>query len=463
MYRYGHRSWRYEILKKVTGISFHLFFKKMCVTGRENIPQTGRIIFAANHQNALLDALAIIFTNKYQTVYLARADLFRNPVSARIMRFLKIMPVYRLRDGKDSMGGNEDTFDIAASLLASGGCIGIMPEGNNHQHKRLRPLKKGFGRIAFRAEELNDSDEGIKIVPVGLNYGNISGFLGELVVNYGKPIEVAGFMKLYRQNPTKGINALKEHLARSLGSLMLNVKNEENYSQDKLIVDIGRHEFIGRLNGSFPGACDVTAAEREICNALYDYYEAVPRKAGYLRKKSTQVLDLLDLSGISREVLPGPCRVNILAARIAIMAMFPVIMAGLVSHLFPVTVLHFALKKVREPEFLGSFKFILGTFLVPVNYLIYFVAALVYLPAVYSLILAVILPLAGISGFICHRYSAILRSRITLSQKFRNDKETGKRIRVLRDQIILELEPVLKIAGERLGIKGRSFTQIALP
>jgi 1-acyl-sn-glycerol-3-phosphate acyltransferase len=461
MGRYGYWSWRYEILKRIVGISFRLYFKELCVTGRENIPGTGRIIFTANHQNALLDALAIIFTNKYQTVYLARADLFRNPLIARIMRFLKIMPVYRLRDGKETMGENEDTFDIAASLLASGGCIGIMPEGNHHGYKRLRTLKKGFGRIALRAEELNITDEKIKIVPVGLNFSNISGFRGELVVNYGKPIEVARYLELYRQSPQKGINALKEDLAVSLGSLILNVKDEENYHQDKLIVDMGLLEFTSRLEGSFPRASDLTAAEREICTALYEYYEAVPRKAGYLRKRSAQVLDLLDSSGISREVLPGPGRVNILPARIAIIAMYPVILTGLILHLFPVTVIHFALKKVREPEFIGSFKFLLGTLLVPVNYLLISVVALFYFPVIYSIILPGIMMLAGMSAAICHRYSAILRKRINFSQKIRNDKEAGNRIAVLKNQIILELEPVLQISVERLGIKGWSIMQIA--
>jgi 1-acyl-sn-glycerol-3-phosphate acyltransferase len=452
MDKFGHWSWRYEILKRLIRISFRLYFQKLCVTGRENIPGTGRIIFTANHQNALLDALAIIFTNKYQTVYLARADLFRNPFMARIMRFLKIMPVYRLRDGKDTMGENEDTFDTAASLLASGGCIGIMPEGNHHGHKRLRTLKKGFGRIALRAEELNMTSEGIKIVPVGLNFSDISGFRGELVVNYGKPIEVAEYLELYRQSPQRGINALREHLAVSLGSLILNVKDEENYYQDKLIVDIALHEFTRKLAGSFPRTCDVNVAEREICTALYEYYEAVPRKSGYLRKRSRQLLDIMDSSGIPHEFLSGPGPLNILLARIAIVAMYPVILTGLLFHLFPVGVIHFALKKVREPEFVGSFKFLLGTLLVPVNYLVISVAALYYFPVIYSIILPGIMITAGISAVICHRYSIMLRNRINFRQRFGNGKKTGTRISVLKNQIILELEPVLRIAGERLGI-----------
>ncbi len=451
---YNAKPWRwslkYEILKRVVRISFHLFYRRLCVRGLENIPDGGRVIFAANHQNALIDALAVLLTNKYQPVYLARADLFRNAIVARILRFLKIMPVYRPRDGIENMGENEGAFDNAASFLASGGSIGIMPEGNHHHYKRLRPLKKGFGRIAFRAEEISGADGRVKIIPVGLNYGNNPANRGELVINYGKPIEVADYLDLYRRHPQPGINALKDKLAGSLRSLMLDVKAAEYYNEDKLLVDYGRRELSARLNGSDGNACEGSLLDREVCKAMYEYFEKDPGRADALRAKSSRMLQLMNSIGFPAETLPYSCTMPVLAARLARIAMFPVILAGLLLHLFPVTVIHLALKKVKEPEFLDSFKFVMGTILVPVNYIIIALMAVSYLPPVWSIPLVALLPLSGLSAFECHRISRSLRERIDLARMCENDRELGKKMAVLKNRIVAELEPVLQTAGGRL-------------
>jgi 1-acyl-sn-glycerol-3-phosphate acyltransferase len=449
---YNAKPWRwslkYEILKIVVRISFHLFYRKLCVRGLENIPDGGRIIFAANHQNALIDALAVLLTNKYQPVYLARADLFRNAFVARILRFLKIMPVYRLRDGIECMGENEGAFDNAASFLAAGGSIGIMPEGDHHHYKRLRPLKKGFGRIAFRAEEISDADGRIKIIPVGLNYGPVN--RGELVVNYGKPIEVADYLDLYRRHPQAGINALKDELAGSLRSLMLDVKEEEYYHEDKLLVDYGRRELAVRLNDSHGNVCEGSVLDRAVCKALYEYFKKDPGKADELRAKSSRALQLMNSVGFPAESLPVNCNMPVLTARLARIAMFPVILTGLLLHLFPVTVIHLALKKVKEPEFLDSFKFVLGTVLVPLNYIIIILITLSYLPPVYSVPLAVLLPFSGILAHECHRVSRAFRDRIDLFRICKKDRDFGNKLAMLKNRIVSELEPVLQTAGGRL-------------
>jgi 1-acyl-sn-glycerol-3-phosphate acyltransferase len=182
----GRATRKYSIIKSIARIVFYLFYRKIHISGKENIPEGGSIIFAANHQNALMDALAVIFTNQYQPVYLARADIFKNPFIARILGVFKMMPVYRFRDGMDTMGQNHDTFESTSRVLGSGGCIGIMPEGNHGDQKRLRVLKKGIFRIAFKAGE-NGSSADIKIVPVGLDYSKPAGFYEELIVIMADP------------------------------------------------------------------------------------------------------------------------------------------------------------------------------------------------------------------------------------------------------------------------------------
>jgi 1-acyl-sn-glycerol-3-phosphate acyltransferase len=318
----GRVTRRYSIIRLFVRMAFYFFYKRIHISGRANIPDGGRLIFAANHQNALMDALSVILTNNYQPVYLARADLFRKPFIARMLGYIKMMPVYRFRDGYETMGHNEDTFEITSRVLASGGCVGIMPEGNHGDQKRLRGLKKGIFRIAFRAGELCENNRDVKIVPVGLDYSKAEGFYEELVVNYGKPLAVSDYSELYRIHPQKGINAMKKDLSASLQSLIIDVKDENNYEADKLLIEIGRLEKFRRqktLNGPATGF----NYSRAFCQAMYDYFESNPEQAVKLRKDSGILNGILNSFGFSLDSMKILSNTSVLISKLKRTTLFP--------------------------------------------------------------------------------------------------------------------------------------------
>ena len=73
----------YALLKSVAGFWHNnVFYRKVIVMGQENINPDDHLIFAPNHQNALMDALAVLFTHNGQPVFLARADIFRKKLMA---------------------------------------------------------------------------------------------------------------------------------------------------------------------------------------------------------------------------------------------------------------------------------------------------------------------------------------------------------------------------------------------
>ena len=101
----------YALVKTVTGFWHNnIFYRRIIVLGRENINPDDHLIFAPNHQNALMDALAVLFTSRDRIVFLARADIFKKKLLASILYFLKILPVYRIRDGFSSLKGNDEIF-----------------------------------------------------------------------------------------------------------------------------------------------------------------------------------------------------------------------------------------------------------------------------------------------------------------------------------------------------------------
>ncbi len=60
----------YALLKAVAGFWHNnVFYRKVIVLGRENINPDHPLIFAPNHQNALMDALAVLFTQERTTCF----------------------------------------------------------------------------------------------------------------------------------------------------------------------------------------------------------------------------------------------------------------------------------------------------------------------------------------------------------------------------------------------------------
>jgi len=220
----------YALLKYLAGFWHNnIFYRKVIVLGRENINPEDHLIFAPNHQNALMDALAVLFTHKGQPVFLARADIFKNKTIAAILYFLKILPVYRIRDGFNTLKGNDEIFNKTVDVLRNKNGLVILPEGEHAGFRRLRQLKKGICRVAFHAEEASDFKLNIKIIPVGIEFSNYQRYRQVLTVVYGKPVEVSEFHDLYRKSPEIALNELRSKLYRDMKLIIVHIDSEEDY------------------------------------------------------------------------------------------------------------------------------------------------------------------------------------------------------------------------------------------
>lgn len=220
----------YYPLKLYVFIATYLYFRKFRVTGRKNVPNKGPLIFAINHQNALLDALIMSVITWRNPHFLTRADVFNNRYVDKFLRGLKMLPVYRIRDGYDSLKRNDTTFAEANTILQQGGVVGIFPEGSHSLLYKIRPLKKGVARIAFMAEEQANFQLNTRIVPVGIQYESHFTPKGRTLVSFGEPILVEHFTPTYCQDKNKGIEQLLSEISSRLKSLVINIENP-NYEE----------------------------------------------------------------------------------------------------------------------------------------------------------------------------------------------------------------------------------------
>ncbi len=220
----------YMLLKKYASFMHNnIFYRKVIVYGKNKLDFSKPTILAPNHQNALMDAMAVLCTLDRQLVFLARADIFRKKLVARILYFLKILPVYRIRDGYDSLKQNDEIFNDTLRIMEHRNGLVILPEGSHDVYRRLRQLKKGICRIAFQTAEVSDFKTEINIVPVGLEYSHYWLFRQVLTVVYGHPINVSEYYESYRANPNRAIVELRERLSAEMKKVMVHIDDDQDY------------------------------------------------------------------------------------------------------------------------------------------------------------------------------------------------------------------------------------------
>lgn len=184
----------YGFLRWIAGIALHWFYADIIVVGQDRVPPDGPIIIAANHPNALVDALVAGWILPRRLSITAKATLVENPVLALLFRMLGIVPLRRVSDEqKKQLDGtldpsrNEGAFARVMEVLASNGVVLIFPEGKSHNEPTIAPLRSGLARIALGARDAQRIDR-INILPLGLKFQAKGEPNSVVIAEFGDPI-----------------------------------------------------------------------------------------------------------------------------------------------------------------------------------------------------------------------------------------------------------------------------------
>ena len=221
---------RYTLLKPIVDSCTRGCYNRIEVQGTENVPSDGAVIIAANHCNTLMDALVVLQSFKDESVFGARADMFKRQFIARLMFFVRILPMVRQRDGLRNVLKNYESIDTITETLEHGVRFCMYPEGRHRPAHSLLPLGKGVFRAALAANARIGGEKPVYIVPTGLEYGDYFRYRSTCLVTFGEAINVTEFIKgLDVENEAQMMEPLKKELASRMSKLITYIDSDENY------------------------------------------------------------------------------------------------------------------------------------------------------------------------------------------------------------------------------------------
>lgn len=345
----------YSLLLPVVLFGVRCHYRRFMVRGKENIPWGKPFIIAPCHQNALMDALVILQAMGRKTVFLARADIFQNPVARFFLTWLRISPVYRIRDGRESLSRNEDIFNTSRQVIEQRVPLCLMAEGTHNDRHQLLPLVKGMFRIAG-ATQSELGDQPLYILPVGLDYDHYECLYHSVCVNIGKPIDVRQFMDEFETNEPVALNQMRRVLTTSLKAQMHHVGSKERYDDEFAYCHLSTPDTLRQLHlsnnpwGRFMArkytSEYVATLPEEQRQPLYDQGNAYAEDC---RRRG------IPLWFASRNMSLGKSLICLLVALLSIAAIVPIWNYWLLSNAVVYLPTHlFVRRNIKDPQFRSS-------------------------------------------------------------------------------------------------------------
>ena len=382
------RDWRYDILHRLVNLTTKASFRKIKYAGMERIPKDAAIIFAPNHTGALMDAMVILAMDYSPKVFIARADIFRNPKLAAMFKFFKMMPIMRMRDGIEEVKKNNKAIGIAADVLKDKVPLCIFPEGTHQTKYSMLPLSKGIFRIALQAKELL-GDTPLYIVPVGIRYGNFYRFRSSVHVQVGNPINVGEFIESHKEKtPQEQMVMMRECLAARIKENIHYIANDEEYdAKNEICAAVSRMQLKNKNSKS---RVPLVAVNQEAVRQIETLKRENPEQAKELIELAVEASNMRKQKQISLKSVAKQPTMRSLALRfILLLATLPYTLATILLTL-PITVISMALtKKFKDRAFHNSVRFVLQLLLWPLLMVIYTVLAFIYLPTPLALCIMV--------------------------------------------------------------------------
>ena len=352
-----------------------IFYRNFYVIGKEKLPKDEGYLVVCNHQDGLCDALGILFTVgvKHGPVFIARGDIFKKDGLAKLLRFFRIMPAFRVRDaGYEGLGQNDAIFEQSARILNEGDVVALFPEAGHQRGRFLARFRKGFARIAFRAAEENRFSKPLKIVPMAHHYSNYFNAQSQMLMVVGDPFDISDLYELYKTDANKAIAQLNERGHEKIKELMLDISDSGHYDQYELLCTMHRRPWL-KAHGMnplyFPNEL---TADKAIVAALDEYKTKEPEAFDSLMEQTARYGHLLKQLKLRDWIFTRRFMGGFPWLWLYILLLAPLFLYSFLCNLVPLIVTQAIVNKVKDKMFHASVRLVVTIFILPVWYLILF-------------------------------------------------------------------------------------------
>lgn len=185
----------FNLLRMVLGSAFRLRYLH-----HDRLPASGPIIVASNHvSNVDPFMVAFAFPTRRPVHYMAKEEMFRNPLAKRFFETVHVIAVKR---------GAADRAAIRATadVLKAGGVVGVFPHGTRVRGGKVPEVHDGASFLALMTGAtivpcgIAGTDE---IVPEGARFPRFP----QVTVSIGEPIDVAAYASLAKAERVAALTA----------------------------------------------------------------------------------------------------------------------------------------------------------------------------------------------------------------------------------------------------------------
>ncbi len=219
----------YKFLKVLVRFVLKIFFRKIYITGLQNVDMNKAQLVSSNHPSGFLEPLIMACFFPKSLHFLVRGDIFDNPILKPILISTHQIPVFRFRDGFSKLRENSNSVDESTNVLLSHKNLLIFAEGGTKSIKQLRPLQKGISRIAFQSLEKNPELD-LEILPVGINFTYSHLFNQEVMLKVGSPISLKGKLTDFQKDQKLTHEVLLNDVYNRMKENMIHLENYERLS-----------------------------------------------------------------------------------------------------------------------------------------------------------------------------------------------------------------------------------------
>ena len=425
-----------------------LYFRKEHIIGLENVPADGTpVVVVSNHQNCLNDPLCVcLMLTDRRMNFLARANVFKNPVFNKALRAMGLLPAYRLsHEGYSALAKNKSTLDAAGEALVNGETVMLYPEAGHQDKRWLGVFRVTYLKMAFEAAEKMDFERDVMILPSCNHYSNYFHARTDMLIKFGEPISLKPYYEQYKESPRETMILINQIVRDKIQEMMLHIDDLDHYEQIDFLRDNGYGRKFAIEHGyKFRYLPSRLISDQKLVTALQNAHKEHPEEMEQIYSDTTRLIEgqkelkirdwlFIHNPGIAAPILRG----------LGLLLMLPLIAVSIIPTLLLFVIPKIFLNKlIKDEMFYSSFNIGVSVFIsVPICLIIPSIALWIFAGFWWALGYFLAFPLM----FICVWNFMRMFLKFVGSCRFVAKKNRAKitELRELRNSIFERLDKIL--------------------